>query len=132
MCSGYHYEIELRSTHHHCIAADVLSRPSLDVKDSNNGSEAILFNIYQIETLLVLAPEIQKATHHAVLSLMFHFTQNGFPEHVFGQLKIFHAMQFEITEEEDCLLWSVRVIIPKCLQNLTLRELHQNHLGTLE
>ena len=41
----YRYEIEFRLP--------------LDVKDSNNGSEAILFNIYKIQ-----APEIQRANLH--------------------------------------------------------------------
>ena len=87
LLSGYHYEIEFRSTH-----ADVLSRLPLNVKDSKNGSEATLFNIYQIETLPVTSTEIQRATRRdPVRSQMLHFTQNGWPVHVFGQLKTFHA-----------------------------------------
>ena len=100
LVSGYRYKIEFRSTHQHC-RVDAPFRLSLDVKDSN-GSEATLFNIYQIETLPVTATEIQRATHcDPVLSQVLHFTQNGWPEHAFGQLKTFHAKQHKISEEED-------------------------------
>ena len=72
--SGYRYKIEFRSTHQLC-SADILSRLLLDVKDSKNGSEATLFNKYQIVTLPVIATEIQKATRcDPVHSLMLHFT----------------------------------------------------------
>ena len=64
---GYYYEIKFRSTHQHCNA-DALSRLPLDVKDSNNESEAT-FNIYQIETLPVTATEIQRATRHDQFSV---------------------------------------------------------------
>ena len=93
---GYCYEIEFRSTHQHC-KADALSRLLLNMKDSKNGSKATLFNIYQIETLPVTAIEIQRATRRdPVLSQVLHFSRNGWPEHMFGQLETFHAKQHEI------------------------------------
>ena len=74
LLSGYRYEIKFKSTHQH-YNADALSRLSLDEKDSNNGSEATLFNIHQIETIPVTATEIQKAAHHVpVLSQVLQFT----------------------------------------------------------
>ena len=42
----------------------------------------------------------------------------------------FHAKQHETSVEEGCLLWGMHVIIPICLQNLILRELHQDHPGS--
>ena len=92
------------------------------MKDSQNGSEATICSIYQVETLPVLSKEIQRATRHdPVLSRVLHFTRNGWSEHVFGRLKSFHAKQYEILVVADCLLWVVRVIIPKWLQNLIHR-----------
>ena len=77
----------------------------------------------------VTAIEIQRATRHdPVLSQMLQFTQNVWPEHVFGQLTTFHVKQHKILVEEDCL-WGMHVIIPKYFQNLIFRELHQYHLG---
>ena len=67
LLSRYCYEIEFRSTHQH-YNADALSRLPLDVKDSKNGSEASLFNIYQIETIPVTATEIQRASRRDPVS----------------------------------------------------------------
>ena len=49
---------------------------------------------------------------------------------MFGQLKTFHAKQHNILMEEDFLLWGMRVIVSKHLQNLILRVLHQDHPGS--
>ena len=57
LLSDYHYKIEFWSTHQQ-RNADALPRLPLDVKDSKNGSEAILFSIYQIDTLPVTATEM--------------------------------------------------------------------------
>ena len=40
------------------------------------------------------------------------------------------AKQHEISVVEDCLLGNMHVIIPKCLQNLIPRELHQAYPGS--
>ena len=73
------YEIKFKSTHQHCNA-DALFRLPLEVKDSNNGSEAAWFNICQTETLPVTATKIQKSTHlDPVLSQVLHFTRNNWP-----------------------------------------------------
>jgi len=35
----------------------------------------------------------------------------------------------EITLVNDCVMWGVRVIVPKKLQDLILQELHRSHPG---
>ena len=98
LLSGYWYEIEFWQIHHH-YNADALFRLLLDVKDSNNGSEATLFIIYQIETLPVTATRATR--HDPAFIQVFHFTRNSWPEHMFEQLKTFHAKLHETSVEED-------------------------------
>ena len=37
----------------------------------------------------------------------------------------------ELTIEEGCLLWGIRVVVPQKLQEIILRELHRDHLGMM-
>ena len=44
-------------------------------------------------------------------------------------IRPYQSKQEEITIESGCLLLSIRVIIPKRLQDRILQTLHQNHPG---
>ena len=41
----------------------------------------------------------------------------------------FYTRRYELTAEGNCLLWGTRVVIPSCLRELVLKELHQGHRG---
>ena len=44
-------------------------------------------------------------------------------------LKPYYHRRFELTVEGDCLLWGIRVVIPRSLQGDILHELHRDHPG---
>ena len=44
-------------------------------------------------------------------------------------LQIFLDKQTELSTENDCLLWGIRVIVPESLQRRVLDSLHTNHSG---
>ena len=55
-------------------------------------------------------------------------------QHVVGRntevLKPFHHRSQELTVEGGCLLWGIRVVIPRKLQARILEDLHRDHPGT--
>ena len=57
-----------------------------------------------------------------------HFTR-GWPSSVPSDLKPFHLRREELTVEEDCLLWGVRVVLPAKLRPQNLSDLHRDHGG---
>ena len=80
--------------------------------------DASLFNISQIEALPVTYQEIQQATRNdPVLSKVLQFVKRGWPNKVPEVLKPFSSRANELTVEENCVLWRIRVIILKKLRH---------------
>ena len=50
-------------------------------------------------------------------------------DHRSDSLKPYFNRREELSLENDCVLWGIRVVVPKKLQNRVLEELHQTHLG---
>ena len=59
--------------------------------------------------------------------LKLSYTMTGWPKQVDPELHGYHARQNEITVEDGCLLWGMRVIVPHKLR--CLKELHHTHTG---
>ena len=57
------------------------------------------------------------------------FTQNGWPLEVSPELKSLYRRRSELTVEGNYLLWGMRVVAPRKLQNRVLQELHSKHTG---
>ena len=78
-----------------------------------------MFNIHQIAALPVTAKQIALATlHDPVLSRVLHFTRVGWPQHHSqDELQPYWTKRLELTVEEGCLLWGIRVIVPPTLQD---------------
>ena len=55
------------------------------------------------------------------------YTRHGWPNEVPEALLPFQRKQQEITVENGCLLWGMRVLVPTKLQAKLLDELHQGH-----
>jgi len=100
--------IEYKPTWQHANA-DSLSR--LPLKD-----EGVLFNIAQIESLPVTALQVAAATRKdPLLSQVFCYTQTGWPHEVGSELLPYWNPRTELTIEEGCLLWGIRVVVPQKL-----------------
>ena len=128
--SAYNYKIVYKSTQSHGNA-DGLSHLPLVV---NNGkkqlSESSVFNVRQIENLPVTAMQLKTATRRdPVLSKVLHYSKQGWPETITDDLKPYWLKRTEISVEDDCLMWGIRIIVPSKLQEPVLQELHQTHLG---
>lgn len=114
--SAYSYEIEFRPTECHANA-DGLSRLPLssNIPDGDSNVPRV-FNISQMESLPVTIPQLRQATQHdGILSQVLRFTQGGWPTHVDSKspLHPFFMRKHEFTVEESCLLWGIRVVVPR-------------------
>ena len=60
---------------------------------------------------------------------MYRYTQSGWPNEVDDILLSFWNRRTELTIEQGCLLWGIRVVIPQKLREAVLKELHKDHPG---
>ena len=132
--SAYNYRIEFKSTTAHANA-DCLSRLPLPTSSESPSasatvSKADVFVVRQIEALPVTAVELRAATRcDPILSKVLQYTKKGWPSKVPEVLKPYHNRRDQLTLEDDCVMWGVRVLVPQRLQQRVLEELHQSHLG---
>ena len=64
-----------------------------------------------------------------MLSKVLRFTKSGWPLNVSETLKLYWGKRHELTVEGNCVMWGIRVIVPKKFQNRIVQELHQEHQG---
>ena len=116
--STYHYNIIFRSTNAHGNA-DELSRLPLSVtEDESSLSEgaSAMFNLAQISTLPVMCTELQTVTRNdPIMSKVLHYTRYGWPAEISEDLKPYYHRSNELTIESNCVMWGIRVVVPKKL-----------------
>ena len=118
LLSSYQYQIQYKSTQTHSNA-DGLSR--LPVKtDQSFDSESMptIFNIHQIAALPVTSKQIAAVTRrHPVLSRVVRYLKNGWPTAKPNPALLpFWSRRHELSMEQGCILWGIRVVIPSSLQ----------------
>ena len=130
LLSAYDYNIHYKSTTEHGNA-DGLSRLPLPVTTpSLDTQSATTFNIGQIQALPVTFQHIQKATRRdPVLGKVYHYVIGGWPSHVPDELKPYKNRETELSTENGCLMWGVRVVVPQSLHAQVLKTIHANHPG---
>ena len=60
---------------------------------------------------------------------MLRYTQSGWPLNVSPEMKPYWAQREALTVEQNVLMWGIRVIVLKNLQNQVVQELHGSHPG---
>ena len=130
LLSAYRYQIEFRSTTAHANADGLSRLPLTKPSFEGNSSEPEIFNVSQIASLPVTATQLQTATRtDLLLGKVMRYTKNGWPAEVSEALLPFWRKRQEITVENGCLLWGMRVLVPLKLRVKLLVELHQGHPG---
>jgi len=132
--SGFNYHIEYikRPTN---IIADSLSR--LPCQDSegqltNVGKGADVLNWVE-EYLPVSFLQVKAETaKDKILQKVIYYLNSSWPKDIPNELKPFFNRKNELVIEDNILVWGYRVIIPKSLTELLLRELHSSHLGVVK
>ena len=99
-------------------------------------------NVYQLhdkilESVPVKSSEIAAATSHdPILAQVVRFIQDGWPQHdppdQRESLKPYVDRQHELTTQNGCVLWGLRVVVPSGLRERILDVLHETHTGVVK
>lgn len=126
---AYTYDIEYRKSadHANADAFSRLPRPDKDKTAEENG----IFYFSVVDDLPVHASDIAHSTcKDPVLSKVREFILNGWPHHIDGEaLRPFFIRRTELSEEQGCVLWGMRVIVPPAHRTKLLSDLHTGHPG---
>ena len=144
--SSYQYSIQYRSTEKH-YNADVCSRFPLKKTDESveeiyQVESASVFSLCEDKPLLNSTLIARYTRADPLLSKVILFVQEGWPP-TFGKksvsdennetsdtMKQYYQRRFELSVEQNCLLWGARVVIPEKLRDSILELLHCTHLGS--
>ena len=127
--AAYQYEIEYRKSAEHANA-DALSRlvqASLEEQEE----EEEVYLISYLEKLPVTAWDIAAATRKdPVLARVYDFTLHGWPQALDDPvLQPYFLRKQELSVDQGCVLWGLRVVIPEKHRVRLLDDLHQEHHG---
>jgi len=135
--SGHDYTIVYKNTGQHGNA-DALSRLPMEPHTGNQHQHtridsAEVFNLNQIEILPVTLQDIERETRRdLVLSEVYELTRQGWPTQTPAHLHEFQSRSHELSIHGYCIMWGIRVVIPKKHQRRVLDELHQGHIGVVK
>ena len=126
LLSSYNYSIEYKKGTEHSNA-DGLSRNS--VFDPEPLSSEI-YKVSYCDDLPITSEDIAKATRtDKILGPVLKYVQNGWPMKVDPDFKPFFSRKYELSLDNGCILWGMRVVIPGRLRDRLLHMLHDTHPG---
>ena len=62
-----------------------------------------------------------------MFSKVCRFVQHGWPRTVESTFQPYHSRQFELSTQDNCLLWGNRIVVPKQGREKLLSLLHEGH-----
>lgn len=132
LLSSYRYDIKYKSSSN-IANADALSRLPLEFK-CDASVESPIFHVaaQQVTRHPVKAHQIARDTaHDKTLAKVLAFTHNGWniQECHDPDIKPYFIRRHELSIEQGCLIWGLRVLIPPNLKEPILKELHWSHPG---
>ena len=133
--SEYTYDIAYRSTEKHGNA-DCLSRLPCLERAKEEDLEVSTVNIQQIESTYFNVSRVREETRRdRVLSQVLQFVKQGWNEtdsNIDHNFLPYFQRKEELCVEEDCIMWGMRLVIPKKLQQKVVQILHTGHLGIVK
>ncbi|XP_021340098.1 uncharacterized protein K02A2.6-like [Mizuhopecten yessoensis] len=126
--SAYQYDIVYRKAAEHGNA-DAFSR--LPVQGKIEPEEAAIFKFSHADELPVEAEDISRATRKdPILSRVLDYVLSGWPNHVTDtELQPYFQRREQLSTEQGCILWGLRIIIPPAYRERLLADLHDQHIG---
>ena len=123
---AYTYDIQYRVSKDQANA-DFMSR--LPTPNDEPNEDIYYFSL--VDDLPITSYEISRETvKDPILSGVLDYTLNGWPGHMKDDtLKPYFIRKDELTVDQNCVLWGLRVIIPIKLQAKLLDDLHTEHPG---
>ncbi|KAM7288053.1 uncharacterized protein ISCGN_031742 [Ixodes scapularis] len=128
--SAYQYRLVYRPGRLN-VEADCLSRlPVPGFQDEDYEDDVAAFLSLRLQSFPVSSQEIAQFTaKDKELCQVARFLAGAWPAKVEDCLKRYSARRSELTWHQNCLLWGMRVVIPKGLRERVLDELHEGHPG---
>ena len=131
--AGFEYSIEYKNTTQHGNADGLSRLPLEEARHKETVDPVEIFQVSQMEVLPVSADMIRQATQRdPIFSRVMEYTKQGWPAVCEKELEPFYRRKDELTIEDGCLMWGLRVLIPPKHQTQVLDELHDSHLGVVE
>lgn len=134
--AGHDYDIVYKNTKQHSNA-DCLSRlplPDFPMEEEVNVIDILYMS--QFDLLPVKSPQVKCETSlDPVLSLVYEHVIKGWtddPNSVDQELKPCFTRRNELTVNQGCLFWGIRVVVPQSLQKNIINELHVSHIGVVK
>ena len=127
---AHDYTVEYRKSSDHGNV-DMLSR----FPDSSGVEETLELPINHfsyVDDLPVTCQDVRTETAaDPNLMKVMRYMMFGWPDQVEEALLPYHRRRNELSIEQGCLLWGMRVIIPKPLQAKVLQDVHHEHTGVV-
>ncbi|XP_064468546.1 uncharacterized protein K02A2.6-like [Ornithodoros turicata] len=130
--SAYDYIIKHCSSEENS-APDYFSRLPLQTTRQNFRDEVDSFFTLWLDTLPVTSKDIaRETTKDPLLSRVLEHTMIGWAAEIKDpSLKPFFQRRNELSVQQRCLMWGLRLVIPLKLRNRILDELHSSHPGVI-
>jgi len=128
--SSYKYKLQYRRTTEH-FDADCLSRlPLPEMWNPKSENVECYFMDTDVDSTLTCTQISQATRVDPVLSRVYSFVINGWPQAVTDpDIRPYKERQDQLTVEQGCVLWGMRVIVPEVLRTKVLDEIHETHPG---
>ena len=131
---AHNYTIEFRQSSLH-TNVDGLSRLPLDTGNMSTNDEHNIFHLSQLETLPIRSEDISRETRQdPILSLAYQYTLHGWQGYDDKNIDLrpYYNRRHEISIQNGCLMWGIRVIIPTKFRDHILDDIHSGHLGVVK
>ena len=112
------------------VIADFLSRRHINsmITPEEESPEYTIMFIEENQTVTAECVSAETKKDDILRQLVEH-TRNGWGNNPLTLLLPYFQRRYEITIENNLLLWGERVIVPESLREILLRDLHVEHLG---
>ena len=129
--SAYQYNIMYRNSKENANA-DAMSRLPSSSNDSETERDDVFQTIF-LDELPIRSEDINKATKHdTILSQVSQYILQGWPNSMNGlpeSIRPYYNRKDELTVEQGCVLWGIRVVIPEQFRERLLNQIHEEHPG---